>query len=99
MKRREFLAGTATAVILARRGRAQQDRAAKLARIGVMSGAFGRQTGTSWDPPGQTRSLDISEVPEMLADQFGLHSFELQTPHFLSTDPSYVARFNDRRKK
>ena len=99
MKRREFLAGAATAVILTRHGRAQQDRAAKLARIGVMSGAFGRQTGTSWDPPGETYTLDIMDVPAILADQFGLHYFELQTPHFLSTEPSYVARFNDRLKK
>ena len=78
MKRREFLAGAASAVILTRRGGAQ-DRAAKLARVGVMSGAFSRQTGTSWDPPGQTYSLDIMDVPAMLADQFGLHYFELQT--------------------
>jgi sugar phosphate isomerase/epimerase len=32
-------------------------------------------------------------------NQFGLHYFELQTPHFLSTDPYYIARFNDRLKK
>jgi sugar phosphate isomerase/epimerase len=99
MKRREFLAGAATAVILTRRGRAQQDRAAKLARICVMAGAFGRQTGTTWDPPGQPHSLDIMDVPEMLADQFGLHSLELLTPYVFSMEPSYIARFNERLKK
>jgi sugar phosphate isomerase/epimerase len=100
MKRREFLTGVAAAVSLARRGRAQgAAREAKLARIGVMSAGFARLIGSSWDQAAQPKSLDIMEIPEMLADRFGIHNFEVQTIHFLSMEPSYYARFNERLKR
>jgi sugar phosphate isomerase/epimerase len=100
MKRREFLAGAAAAISVARRGRAQEaTREAKLARISVMSAGFSRLIGSSWTPNAQPKALDIMDIPEMLADRFGIHHFEVQTIHFLSTEPSYFARFNQRLQK
>ena len=102
MKRREFLTGTAAAVSMARRGRAQgASREAKLARVGVMSAGFGRLIPETWDrsKPVEPKQLDIMDIPEMLADQFGLHHFEVQQIYFLSMEPSYYARFNERLKK
>src|SRR5579862_3933053 len=64
LNRREFMTGAAAALLVRSGGHAQGGtREAKLARIGVMSGAFSRETGTAWDPPGQTYSLDIMDVP------------------------------------
>ena len=39
------------------------------------------------------------DIPELLADRFGLHNVEVQTIYFLSMEPSYCARFNERLKK
>ncbi len=64
-----------------------------------MSAGFSRLIGSSWDQAAQPKSLDIMDIPEMLADRFGLHHFEVQTIHFLSMEPSYYARFNERLQK
>jgi len=103
MKRREFLMGTAVTASLARRGRAQgASREAKLARIGMMCRGFGDQRVSTWDrsQPVQPKQLDIMlDAPELLADRYGLHNMEVQTIFFLSMEPSYYARFNERLKK
>jgi len=103
MKRREFLMGTAVTASLMRGGRAQEaSREAKLARIGLMCGGFGGQLVSTWDrsQPVEPKQLDaMMDVPELLADRYGLHHMEVQTIYFLSMEPSYYARFNERLKK
>ena len=103
MKRREFLMGTAAAASLTRRARAQgASREAKLARIGMMFGGFGGRLRPTWDrsQPVEPKQLDaIMDIPELLADRYGLHNMEVQTIYFLSMEPSYYARFNERLKK
>jgi hypothetical protein len=101
MKRREFLMATAAAVSLARRGQAQEaTREAKLARIGVMcGGGFGIAQTWNRSQPVEPKRLDVMDLPELLADKFGLHNFELQQIFFLSMEPSYFARFNERLMK
>jgi len=100
MRRREFLIGTAAAssagLVLA-----QDSREAKLARVSIMSGAFGRLIPEVWDrsQPVAPKELDIMDVPQLLADRFGLHNFEVQQIHFLSMEPSYYAKFNERLKQ
>jgi hypothetical protein len=102
MKRREFLMGTAAAASLARRARAQgASREAKLARIGMFSFGAGVQLAEIWDrsQPVEPKQPDIMDIPEILADRFGLHHLEVQTIYFPSMEPSYYARFNERLKK
>ena len=103
MKRREFLMGTAAAASLARRGRAQgASRESKLARIGMMCRGFGDKSISTWDrsQPVPPEQLEIMlDAPEILADRYGLHNMEVQTIFFLSMEPSYYARFNERLKK
>jgi sugar phosphate isomerase/epimerase len=101
MRRREFLT-TAAAASLARPGRAQEaSRQAKLDRISIMSAGFSRLIPETWDrsQPVAPKEMDIMEVPEFLADHLGLHHFEIQNIHFLSMEPSYCAKFNERLKK
>jgi hypothetical protein len=102
MKRREFLMGAAAAASLTRRGRAQgASKEAKLARIGVFCSGVGGRLPATWDrsQPVEPTQVDLMDIPEMLADRFGLHNVEIQTIYFLSMEPSYYARFNERLKK
>src|SRR5215472_8143113 len=98
MNRREFLATAATACA-ARAANAQNaSRQAELDRISIMSGGFGRLIPEVWDrsKPVEPKQMDIMDIPEFLADHFGLHHFEVQNIHFLSMEPSYYAKFNER---
>jgi hypothetical protein len=101
MKRREFVMGAAAAACLMRRGRAQASKQAKLARIGVFSFGVGGRLPEIWDrsQPVESNQPDLMDVPEMLADQFGLHHVEIQTIYFRSLEPSYFTSFNERLKK
>jgi hypothetical protein len=101
LKRREFLIGSA-AVASAGRGWAQDaSREAKLARVGVMSGCFGRLMAETWDRSQtvEPKELDIMDFPEMLADHYHIHNVEVQQIHFLSMEPSYYTKFLGRLKK
>ena len=49
--------------------------------------------------PVEPKRLDVMDIPELLADRFGIHNFELQQIYFLSMEPSYFTRFNERLKK
>ena len=102
MNRRDFLMGTAATTILVRRGRAQgASREAKLARIGLMCGNFGGRLHIKWDrsniDPQEAEA--IMDVPDLLADNYGLHNMDIQTQYFLSMEPSFCARFRERLKK
>jgi sugar phosphate isomerase/epimerase len=101
MKRREFLIGSAATASLTRVGRAQDSREAKLAHVSIMSGGFGRLIPEVWDrsQPVAPKELDIMDVPQLLGDRFGIHHFEVQQIHFLSMEPSYYTKFNEKLKQ
>jgi hypothetical protein len=66
-----------------------------------MCGGFGGQLANTWDrtKPVEPKQLDIMDMPELLADRYGLHNMEIQQIYLLSMEPSYYARFNERLKK
>ena len=106
MKRREFLAGAAAtavtaigagAVLRAQKGR--QADPAKLARIAVMTLDFNTILKLPTQPASPTRTLDILDVPEMLADMYGVHNVEFQHAHILSTEMSYLRDLRARLDK
>ncbi len=103
MNRREFLVGSAVTASLTRRARAQQgSKEAKMARIGLMFGGAGGKLRPDWDrnQPMEPQQVEaIMDVPEWLADTYGLHNMDIQTPYFLSMEPSFCARFSERLKK
>lgn len=99
MRRRDFLSASTALAALARRGRAQDgSTAAKLARVGAMSGNFDSLLTEvrDWSRPASPGKLDIMDFPEMLADRFHIHNVEMQQIHFLSMEPSYYRKFLDR---
>lgn len=101
MNRREFLAtAAASSVVLPCRAQ-DAARQAKLDRISIMSAGFSRLIPETWDrtQPATPKQMDIMDVPEFLADHLGLHHFEIQNIHFLSMEPSYCAKFNERLQK
>lgn len=101
MRRRDFLMGSAAAASAGRGWAQDASTAAKLARVGVMSGCFGRLMAEAWDrsQPVAPKELDIMDFPEMLADRYHIHNVEVQQIHFLSMEPSYYTKFLERLKK
>lgn len=102
MKRREFLIGSAAAISGAAICEAQDTTVmAKLNRVGVMSGCFGRLMTAVWNrtQPASPKELDIMDFPQMLADHYHIHNVEVQQIHFLSTEPAYFEKFLSQLKK
>lgn len=103
MKRREFLerpawAALAAAVASRRLWPASHSasisgsEAEKRRRIGVCSwshhGYFEKTRPKNFKWPGKT--LDLREYPEIIADKYHVHNFELCNSHFESTSPAYI---------
>lgn len=108
MKRRDFLLGAAAAVAgiaSARTGRAQgpnqgkQARQATLDRIAIMTLNFQRMLKLPDLPEGPDRTLELFDVPQMLADRYGVHKIEFQHYHIPSTEPSYLKELRARIEK
>jgi sugar phosphate isomerase/epimerase len=104
MRRREFLATAAAASALgirrslgAQTGR--QADPAKLARIAIMTLDFNAILKLPTQPASPTRTLEILDLPEMLADTYGVHNVEFQHTHILSTEPSYLRDLRARLDK
>src|SRR5690349_25091544 len=98
MNRREFLT-TSSAVLASsafagvRPVLAQQARRpdpAKLDRIAIMTLAFQRQLKLHDQPAADTRTLELFDLPEMLADIYGVHNVEYQASYLASTEPAYL---------
>jgi len=98
MRRREFLAAAtaASALSIGRTVRAQKSRQAdpeKLARIAVMTLDFNAILKLPTQPASPTRTLEILDVPEMLADMYGVHNVEFQHQHLAqdakNPDPAF----------
>ncbi|MEO8484615.1 MAG: TIM barrel protein [Acidobacteriota bacterium] len=104
MRRREFLAAAtaASALSFGRTARAQKSRQAdpaKLARIAVMTLDFNAILKLPTQPASPNRTLEILDVPEMLADMYGVHNVEFQHTHILSTEASYLRDLRARLDK
>jgi len=107
MKRREFLIGAAAAAGLVRsrnawaqiREPASRDNDAKLRRVAIMSLCFNSILKNSAQPDNPARTLDITDLGQMLADRYGVHNVEMQHAHFPSTEPAYLKDFRDRLAK
>jgi sugar phosphate isomerase/epimerase len=98
MKRREFIIGS-TAAACAFKGWAQSPDKAKVDRIAVMTLAFTGMLKTPAHPDDPNRTLDIMDMPDIIAEHFGVHHVEVQHTHFLSTELPYLREFRDRVKK
>jgi hypothetical protein len=98
MRRREFLIGTAIAAG-SQSLRAERADQAKLDRIAIMSLCFNPVIKSAAHPDDPKRTLDALDLPEMIAERYGVHRVELQHSHFASTEPSYLEEYRGRLKK
>src|SRR3954470_24918198 len=98
MRRREFLMGTAIAAG-SERLRAERPDQAKLDRIAIMSLCFNPVIKSAAHPDDPKRTLDALDLPDMIAERYGVHRVELQHSHFASTEPSYLEEYRGRLKK
>jgi hypothetical protein len=101
MKRREFLisAGMAATCIGGAWAQNPNPDKARLDRIAVMTLAFSSLLKTPAHPDDPQRTLDIMDMPDIIAERFGVHHVEVQHSHFLSTELPYLREFRDRVKK
>jgi hypothetical protein len=104
MRRREFLM-TAAAVAGAARTRtgwaqgANRSKPAALDRIAIMTLNFQRMLKLPDLPDGPERTLELFDLPQMLADRYGVHKVEFQHYHIPSTEPSYLKELRARIEK
>ena len=106
MKRREFLTGAAAGAVavvgMSRVGRAQtarQPNPATLARIAIMTFNFNGILKLPNQPASPSRTLEVFDVPQMLADTYGVHNVEFQHTHIASTEESYLKELRGRLDK
>src|SRR5881296_1084568 len=104
MRRREFLmTAVAAAGIGGTRGiRAQGPSGIKpstLDRISIMTLNFQRMLKLPDLPDAPERTLELFDVPEMLADKYGVHKVEFQHYHIPSTEPSFLRELRGQIEK
>jgi len=94
MERREFLAAAGAAAIagMSPRARAQAARPpqAKLDRISIMTLNFQALLKVPDTQPSPERTLELFDLPAMIADTYGVHKVEFQHYHIASTEPAYL---------
>jgi hypothetical protein len=104
MKRREFLL-TAAAVATAAGSRsawAQAPKDAKqstLDRIAIMTLNFQNILKVPDVDDSPNRTLELFDIAEMIADQYGVHKVEFQHYHIPSTEPSYLKELRSHIEK
>lgn len=95
MRRRAFFLSAAAAAAVAgtrdiwAQG-ASQVKQTTLDRISIMTLNFQRMLKLPDLPDGPERTLDLFDIPEMLADRYGVHKVEFQHYHIPSTEPLYL---------
>jgi hypothetical protein len=108
MKRREFLAaaaalaGTAGASPLWAQSASPATSRAKpstLDRIAIMTLNFQRLLKLPDLPQEPERTLELFDVPEMIADKYGVHKIEFQHYHIPSTEPSFLKELRGQIEK
>ena len=103
MERREFMWGSVAAgsfliVGGAKRAWGQRPDQAKRDRLAIMSRSFNpvlRPLHLS-DP---SLTLDVMDLPGMIAERYGVHHVEFQHTDFASTEADYLAEFKSRMEK
>jgi len=109
MKRREFLgaaaaltgAAAASRVLAQSANLASRAKQSTLDRIAIMTLNFQRLLKLPDLPEEPERTLELFDVPEMIADKYGVHKIEFQHYHIPSTEPSYLKELRgqiERRK-
>jgi hypothetical protein len=104
MERREFLIGAA-AMAAAGFGRtaglpaAQQAKQAVLDRISIMSLNFQAILKVPDTPTEPNRTLELFELPKMIADTYGVHRVEFQHYHLASTEDAYLKELRGQLEK
>jgi hypothetical protein len=101
MKRREFLMTAAAAAGLAApfdfaQGKPKQST---LDRIAIMTLNFQRMLRLPDLPNEPQRTLELFDLPSMLADTYGVHKIEFQHYHIPSTEPSFLKELRSRIEK
>jgi sugar phosphate isomerase/epimerase len=89
MKRRQFI-GSALAAA-GSSAFAQRPNQSKLDRVAIMSLCF--------SPLLRNKTLELMDLPAMIAERYGVHYVEMQHSHFESTELQYFEQFKDRMKK
>jgi len=100
MRRRDFLIGTAAMAGLAH-SRQAWAQGAKLDRVAILSANFDgiMKRGIMATPLEASRTLDLLDFAQMIADRYNVRRVELQHAHFLSTEPDYLKTLRDRVAK
>jgi hypothetical protein len=104
MKRREFLMSAASlaAVGASRSVWAQAPKDAKqstLDRIAIMTLNFQNILKVPDVDDNPNRTLELFDIAEMIADQYGVHKVEFQHYHIPSTEPSYLKELRSHIEK
>ena len=109
MKRREFLLTAAAGLALpfdspsardAREPLAQgRPKPSTLGRIAIMTLNFQRLLRLPDLPAEPQRTLELFDLPSMLADTYGVHQIEFQHYHIPSTEPSFLKELRSRIEK
>lgn len=102
MTRRDFVIGTAMAAGMTRRVLGQSTAPAdpaRLDRIAIMTLNFENMLRIpgQWEGPEDT--IEVLDLPQMIADRYGVHNIEIQHTHFASTEPAYLLEFRARAEK
>src|SRR5216683_1228674 len=105
MKRREFIIHSGAGALAlcasnAARGQAL-DSDAKRARVCVSSWSFHNLFTATHDQkaPPLDKPLKALDFPEMIADRYHVHNLEIVSPHFESSEPSYLRELNVRLER
>jgi hypothetical protein len=99
MRRRDFVVGgLAAGMTMKLLGEARPNQA-KLDRLAVMTLCFNRVLKDPDHPDDAQKTLDIMDVPQMIADRYGIHYVEFQHSHFASTELPYLREVRDRVKQ
>lgn len=98
IRRREFLISSGLAASGAGAWSQSADRA-KMDRVAIMSYSFNLIVKSDAHPDDPRRTLDILDFPDSMARRYGIHNLEIQHYHFRSTEPDYLAEFQNRLKK
>ncbi|MGC2404215.1 MAG: hypothetical protein WA510_30765 [Acidobacteriaceae bacterium] len=99
MRRRDFIVGGLAAGMTVKflgQGRPNQ---AKLDRLAIMTLCFNPILKNPDHPDDAQRTLEILDVPQMIADRYGIHYVEFQHTHFASTELPYLREVRDRVKQ
>ena len=99
MTRRDFLGSAALASAVARTGFGQSTMQAKLDRVAIMSLCFSSVLKSPAAPADKNRTLEVMDLPQLIAERYGVHYVEMQHSHFLSTELSYLKDFKERVRK